>query len=191
MLAGNQKLIAIGASTGGVDAVERILERFPASIPPVVVAVHMAAGISRLFAERLDEVLPFSVKEAENGDFLAPGQVLVAPGGKHMKIVNHTGRLAVECYVGPKINHVIPSVDILFESIAPLVRNKAVGVILTGIGVDGAKGLLQMRENGATTIGQDEKSCVVYGMPKVAMAMGAVQHQLAINMIADKILSFI
>ncbi|MCL2840665.1 MAG: CheB methylesterase domain-containing protein [Defluviitaleaceae bacterium] len=185
---GNQKVIAIGASTGGVDALEKVLMRLPVSIPPIVIAIHMAVGMTKLFSDRLDDLLRVNVKEAQTGDILTQGQVLIAPAGKHMKVVSRMGKLVVECFSGLKINHVIPSIDVLFESIAPLKGKNAVGVILTGIGADGAKGLLTMRTQGATTIGQDEKTSVVYGMPKVAMEIGAVQHQLPINMIADKIL---
>ncbi|MCL2216272.1 MAG: CheB methylesterase domain-containing protein [Defluviitaleaceae bacterium] len=187
----NQKVVAIGASTGGVDALERVLSQFPASMPPIVLAVHMAKGMTKLLANRFDDQLKLTAKEAETGDLLERGTVLIAPAGKHMKVINKNGRLAVECFIGPKVNHVIPSVDILFESLAPLTGKNAVGVILTGIGADGARGLVAMRDNGAATIGQDEKTCVVYGMPKVAKDMGAVQHELPLDLIAGKILSLV
>jgi len=186
-----QKIIAIGASTGGVDALEKILVWFQLPMPPILIAIHMPAGMTRLFANRLDEIVKMDVKEAENGDIVKPDHVYIAPAGKHMKVVNRLNKLTLECFAGAKVNHVIPSADVLFESLASLAKKSAVGVILTGIGADGAKGLMEMRNQGAATIGQDEKTSVVYGMPKVAMEMGAVQHQLPLNMIADKILSFI
>ena len=188
---GSQKIIAIGASTGGVDAVENVLSSFPARTPPIVLAIHMQAGITKLFADQLDDTLPLSVKEAETGDILVPNQVLIAPAGKHMKIVNNAGKLTVECFLGPKVQFVIPSVDVLFESIAKEAKGRAVGVLLTGIGADGARGLMAMRNSGAETIGQDEKTSIVYGMPKVAMEMGAVMHQLPLGQIAGKILSLV
>ena len=188
---GNGKIIAIGASTGGVDALEQILTRFPANIPPVVLVIHMLPGMTRLYAGKLDSILKLSVKEAKSGDVLTPGRVLLAPAGKHMKIVNQQGKLIVECYAGEKVQHVIPSVDVLFESVAKELGPNAIGVILTGIGADGASGLLEMKESGAATIGQDEKTCIVYGMPKVAKSMGAVEYELPLGQIADKILALI
>jgi len=188
---GNQKLIAIGASTGGIDAVENVLLRLPAHVPPILLVVHMQPGITGLFASRLEDILNYPVKEAETGDLLERGKILIAPGGKHMKVVNKLGRLAVECYAGPRVQHVIPSADVLFESLAPISGPSTIGVILTGIGADGARGLLQMRMAGAQTIGQDEKTCLVYGMPKVAKEMGAVQYELPLDKIADKIMTLI
>jgi two-component system chemotaxis response regulator CheB len=132
-----------------------------------------------------------TAKEAETGDILKNGQVLIAPGWKHMRVISRAGRYAVECYKGEKINHVLTSADILFESVAKEMQRSAIGVILTGIGNDGAKGLLKMKQAGAPTIGQEENSCVIYGMPKVAKDMGAVQYELPIGSIADKILALV
>ena len=191
MLFGSNKLIAIGASTGGVEALETLMRRFPADIPPVVLVIHMPPGFTKLFATRLDTFLKPHVKEAVSGDVLTKGQILIAPAGRHMKVVNKGGKLSVECFLGPKVQSVIPAADILFESVAEHFRQRAVGVILTGMGEDGARGLLKMRENGAATIGQDRETCAIYGMPKVAFEMGAVQHQLPLDRIADKIIQLV
>jgi len=191
MMSATQKVIAIGASTGGIDALEKILVRLPPSVPPVVIVVHLQPGIARLFANQLDDSLKLSVKEAEAGDQLKQGHVFIAPSGKHMKINNKLGKLVIECFNAPKVQHVIPSADVLFESVADEVRKNAIGVLLTGIGADGARGLLRMRAQGAPTIGQNEATCTVYGMPKVAKEMGAVDYELPLNQIADKILSLL
>ena len=184
-----RKLIAIGASTGGVEALDKILSRFPAEMPPMVLVLHMQIGFTKLFAARLNKKLAISVKEAQTGDLLLPGQLLVAPAGQHMIVVNRSGKMAVECYTGEKVQFVIPSADVLFNSVAEVFRQDALGIILTGIGADGASGLLKMRENGALTIGQDQATCSIYGMPKVAYEMGAVEFQLPLDRIADKILT--
>jgi len=183
----SSKVVAIGASTGGVEALETLMARFPMNIPPVVLVIHMPVGFTKLFAARLDTLLKYTVKEAQTGDILTRNQILIAPAGKHMKVVNKDGRLVVECFVGPKVQSVIPSADVLFESVAENIRHNAIGVILTGMGADGARGLLKMREKGAVTIGQDRETSAIYGMPKVAFEMGAVQYQLPLGKIADKI----
>jgi len=188
MYTGFRKIIAIGASTGGVGALDEVLSRFPANIPPVLIVQHMPAGITKLFASRLNVAYKFDVKEAESGDALQNNRVLIAPAGKHMKLISKGGKLAVECFVGPKVQYVIPSADVLFESLAELAGKQSIGVILTGMGADGAAGLKKMRDAGAATIGQDKATSTIYGMPKVAFDIGAVQHQLPLNAIADKIL---
>ena len=188
---GTQKIIAIGASTGGVAALDKLLSGFPKLMPPILIVQHMPPHFTRLFAERLDAVLKLSVKEAKTGDFLTPGQVLIAPGGKHMKLIKINGKLAVECYVGEKVQFVMPSADVLFDSVAQLVGPSAIGVILTGVGCDGANGLLKMRERGAITIGQDKASSEIYGMPKAAYEMGSVKHVLPLGHISTKILSLL
>jgi two-component system chemotaxis response regulator CheB len=190
-LLGRVRLIAIGVSIGGFDALEDILAQLPMSVPPIAIAMHLAPGIPNLYANRLNEILKLRTKEAQTGDVLRAGQVLIAPGYKHMKVVNMLGGLAVECYAGEKINQVLTSADILFESSANLLQKNAIGVILTGIGNDGAKGLLKMRQAGAKTIGQNEDTCAIYGMPKVAKDLGAVEFELPLNQIAKKILSLI
>ncbi|MCL2235200.1 MAG: CheB methylesterase domain-containing protein [Defluviitaleaceae bacterium] len=184
-----QKVIAIGASTGGVEALEVIFSKFPANIPPVVLVLHMPSGFTQILAARFDLKFPFTVKEARNGDEVKPGHVIIGQAGQHMRIVKKGLRYVVETFAGPKVQWSIPSVDVLFESVAEQCKGEAVGVILTGMGGDGARGLLKMREAGAATIGQDEKTCTIYGMPKVAMDMGAVTHQLPLDKIASNILT--
>ena len=171
-------LVAIGASTGGTEAIASVIKEFGTDIPGVVIVQHMPAGFTQMYAKRLDDQCRVRVKEAETGDVVLPGQVLIAPGGdRHMRVVKVGNQYQVECKAGPKVNGHCPSVDGLFDSVAKVVGNRALGIILTGMGGDGAKGLLAMKEAGAKTIGQDESTCVVYGMPKVAYDLGAVQYQ--------------
>lgn len=172
------KIIAIGASTGGTEALFNVLKQFPANIPGIVIVQHIPPVFSRMFSERLDNQTVLHVKEAENGDYIEPGKVLVAPGDQHMRIKKVGTKYKVEVFSGDKVNGHCPSVDVLFHSVAKEVGKDAVGIILTGMGYDGAKGLLAMRRKGAKTIGQDEASCVVYGMPKVAYDIGAVEKQV-------------
>jgi two-component system chemotaxis response regulator CheB len=183
-----QKILAIASSTGGTNALEALLKQLPADIPPTVVVQHMTSGFTKLFAERLNANYKQTIREAATGDFLMRGTMLLAPADRHMKLVRRDGRLAVECFVGTKIHGVMPAADILFESVAELVKAEAVGVVLTGMGADGARGLMHMRNAGAKTIGQDEATCVVYGMPKVAKDIGAVVFELPLDKIADKIM---
>ena len=182
------KLIAIAASTGGVEALEQIAATLPANIPPTLFLIHMPAPLTNVFALRLNMMYAGTVTEAKTGDILQNGNILVAPGGKHMQLVNTFGKLSVNCVVGERVNFVIPSADVLFESIATAMPNNTLGVILTGIGNDGATGLKLMRDKGARTIGQDEASSVVYGMPKVAYNQGAVEFQLPLDLISRKIM---
>ena len=171
-------LVAIGASTGGTEAIASVIKEFGTDIPGVVIVQHMPAGFTQMYAKRLDDQCRVRVKEAETGDVVLPGQVLIAPGGdRHMRVVKVGNQYQVECKAGPKVNGHCPSVDVLFDSVAKVVGNRALGIILTGMGGDGAKGLLAMKEAGAKTIGQDESTCGVYGMPKVAYDLGAVQYQ--------------
>ena len=187
----NNKIIAIGASTGGVEALTQVLSGFPVEIPPVLLVIHMPPGFTKLFAQSLNDKLAISIKEAQSGDYLIPGQVLIAPAGKHMKLVRLNGRLAVECYLGERVSFVIPSADVLFESVANIVKQDAIGVIMTGLGADGASGLLKMYNSGAVTIGQNKETCIIYGMPKVAKELGAVKHEVPLNRIAPTILSLL
>ncbi len=186
-IAGKGKIIAIGASTGGTEAIYAVLKNLPADSPGIVIVQHIPPNFSRMFAERLNTQTNLTVKEARTGDFVERGHVLIAPGDQHM-IIRHVGdRYKVECFAGEKVNGHCPSVDVLFESVAKEAGKNAVGVILTGMGYDGAKGLMSMRRKGARTLGQDEKSCVVYGMPKVAFNIGAVEKQSSLDNMAYSI----
>lgn len=175
---GKIDLIAIGASTGGTEATTELIKAFHNDLPGIVVVQHMPAGFTQLYANRLNERGELEVREAKNGDVIRPGLVLLAPGGEqHMQVVCQDGIYKVMLKKAPKVNGHCPSVDVLFQSVAKAAGRNAMGIILTGMGGDGAEGLLEMRKNGARTIGQDESSCVVYGMPKVAYECGAVEYQ--------------
>ncbi len=178
-------IIAVGASTGGTDAVLDVIRAFSAEMPPVLVVQHMPPVFTKLYAQRLNASCAMVVKEAEHGDAVIQGRVLIAPGDKQMKIVRKGNGYAVECYVGEKVNGHCPSVDVLFNSVADAAGARAIGIILTGMGYDGAKGLLRMKQRGAFTIGQDEASSVVYGMPKVAYDVGAVEKQASLKNIPN------
>ena len=180
-------VVAIGASTGGTEAIASVLEEFGTDIPGVVIVQHMPAGFTEMYANRLNERCRVQVKEAKSGDPVVPGQVLIAPGGdSHMQLVNRNGAYQVVIRKGERVNGHCPSVDVLFHSVAEAAGSRAIGIILTGMGGDGAKGLLAMRKAGARTIGQDESTCVVYGMPKVAHEIGAVEYQEKLSDIARK-----
>ncbi len=169
-------IIAIGASTGGTEALREVLEALPAHSPGVVVVQHMPEQFTRHFAERLDRLCAMSVKEAADGDRIVPGRVLIAPGGmQHLQVVRNGGQFVVRLLSSAPVNHHRPSVDVLFHSCAQALGAGAVGAILTGMGADGADGLLAMRRAGARTVAQDEASCVVFGMPKEAIARGAAE----------------
>ena len=193
-LAGSRKdlIVAIGASTGGTEAIATVLKEFDTDIPGVVIVQHMPPKFTEMYANRLNDKCVVRVKEAKTGDVVMPGQVLIAPGGDaHMKIIRKDGTYQVVIRQGPKVNGHCPSVDVLFESVAQVAGDKAVGIILTGMGGDGSKGLLAMRNAGARTIGQDESTCVVYGMPKVAYDIGAVEYQEKLPDIAKKTYSIL
>lgn len=186
---GNNKdlILAIGASTGGTEAIATILKDFGPDIPGTVIVQHMPAGFTEMYANRLNDQCRVVVKEAKDGDKVIPGRVLIAPGGTcQMRLVKVNGVYQVEVKPGPKVSGHCPSVDVLFDSVAKAAKNRALGIILTGMGGDGAKGLLEMRKAGARTIGQDESTCVVYGMPKVAFDIGAVEYQEKLTDIAKK-----
>ncbi len=182
-----RKVIAIGASTGGTEAIYSILKSLPKSIPGIVIVQHIPPVFSSMFAERLNNSTNLDVKEARTGDWIEEGRVLIAPGDQHMKIRRIGDKYKVECFEGNKVNGHCPSVDILLESVAKEAGTDAIGVILTGMGYDGAKGLLSMKRKGARTIGQDEASSIVYGMPKVAFNIGAVEKQTSLSNIAQLI----
>jgi two-component system chemotaxis response regulator CheB len=177
----SSRLIAIGASTGGTEALYSILKVLPKTVPGIVVVQHIPPVFSRMFAERLNMQTEFRVKEAQTGDVVEAGCVLIAPGDKHMKIKKLADKYIVELTQGNKVSGHCPSVDVLFESVAKMAGKHAVGVILTGMGQDGATGLMSMRRTGARTIGQDKESSVVYGMPKVAFDIGAVEKQVSLS----------
>ena len=184
------RLVAIGASTGGVEALIEVLSRFPASCPPTLVVQHMPPSFTRSFADRLNRLCAPVVAEAENGAVVQPGHVYVAPGDAHLEIagVAGSGRLHCRLHQGERVSGHRPSVDVLFGSFARVMKGRALGVILTGMGRDGAEGLAAMRQSGAETIGQDEASSIVYGMPKAAFEIGAVERQLPLPAIADQII---
>lgn len=174
-------IVAIGASTGGTEAIYEVVKGFKRDIPGVVIVQHMPPGFTKMYAERLNNQCEVAVKEAQTGDRVLPGQVLIAPGDKHMRLVKVAGAYQVECNGTDRVNGHCPSVEVLFNSVAKVAGKNAIGVILTGMGGDGAKGLLAMKNAGAQTIGQDEASCVVYGMPKVAYDIGAVQYRMTLT----------
>lgn len=185
-------VVAIGASTGGTEAITDVLKEFGEDIPGVVIVQHMPAKFTEMFAKRLNDKCWVKVKEAKTGDIVTPGQVLIAPGGDaHMQLVKTNGEYQVVIKQGPRVSGHCPSVDVLFESVAKVAGKNAVGIILTGMGGDGAKGLLAMRKAGARTIGQDESTCVVYGMPKVAYELGAVEYQEKLPDVAKRTYSIL
>lgn len=169
------KVLAIGASTGGTEALKEVLTRLPRTIPGTVIVQHMPPNFTTAFAERLNRLCEFDVKEAADGDTVRPGLALIAPGNYHLLLNRSGARYFVRVRSGPMVHHQRPAVDVLFKSVARYAGANAAGVILTGMGKDGADGLLEMRNTGARTIGQDEASCVVYGMPKEAALRGAVE----------------
>ncbi len=183
----HNKIVAIGASTGGTEAIYNIVKKLNPDIPGTVIVQHMPPGFTKMYADRLNNQCKVVVKEAQNGDIVESGKVLIAPGDKHMRLVRAGGIYRVECKEGEKVSGHCPSVDVLFKSVAHAAASDAVGVLLTGMGSDGAKGLFAMRRAGAHTIGQDEASCVVYGMPKVAHDIGAVEYQVSLENIAAKV----
>lgn len=185
------KVIAIGASTGGTQAIRRIVQSFPSTMPGVVIVQHMPAGFTQHFAESLDSVSRMEVKEAKTGDRVMPGRVLVAPGGFHMKVRRSGGIYQVDCQKGENVNGHCPSVEVLFQSVAKYVGANAIGVMLTGMGGDGAQGMLAMRQAGARTLAQDEATCVVFGMPKVAYQHGGVESLVPLDSIPNKIMKYL
>lgn len=180
-------VVAVGASTGGTDALLTFLQAMPPDIPGIVIVQHMPENFTRSFADRLDSICNIKVKEATNGDVVSRGQALIAPGNQHMLLKRSGARYYVEVIQGPLVNRHRPSVDVLFRSTAKYAGKNAIGIIMTGMGDDGAKGLLEMKEAGAQTIAQDEKTCVVYGMPKEAIQLGAAKKVLPLQQIAPAI----
>jgi two-component system, chemotaxis family, protein-glutamate methylesterase/glutaminase len=184
MIETTEKVILIGASTGGTEALARLLSALPMDSPGTVIVQHMPEKFTTTFARRLHEISPMSVKEAANGDSVLRGHVLVAPGNHHLLLKRSGARYFVEVRDGPLVCRHRPSVDVLFRTGARYAGRNAVGVLLTGMGDDGAQGLLEMREAGASTIAQDEKTCVVFGMPAEAIKRGAAERVLPLDAIA-------
>lgn len=190
--AASGKLIAIGASTGGPQAIEYLLRQLDENVLPIVITQHMPENFTRAFAKRLDDLMPIAVKEAEHGDALLKGRALIAPGGRHMRVRRQGLELVVELVDGPPVNRHKPSVDVLFRSVIEAAPEAALGILLTGMGNDGARGLLEMREHRLATIAQDEASSVVWGMPREAVKLGAVDERgvLALDKIGPALRSF-
>ncbi len=180
-------IIGIGSSTGGTQALQHIFTNLPANIPPILVTQHIPAGFSKALAERLDKLCPFEVKEAEDGDDLIPNRVLIAPGDHHMRL-SKSGK-KVEVFAGEPVDRFRPSVEVMFQSIAQNAKNQIIAVMLTGMGKDGSKGMLELHSKGALTIAQDEASCVVFGMPKEAIRLGAVDIISPLPEIAETLMT--
>ncbi len=180
-------IIALGASTGGTEATAQILSSLRDDLPGMLIVQHMPPVFTRLYAERLNNSCRMAVKEAEDGDVLRPGCALVAPGDFHMTVEKYAGGYRVNCKKGEKVSGHCPSVDVMFDSVARAAEGNALGILLTGMGGDGANGLLRMKNAGANTIGQDKETSVVYGMPAVAMGLGAVEKELPLGSIAQAV----
>ncbi len=182
------QIIAMGASTGGTEALLAVLEKLPDNLPPIVITQHMPPVFTNMYAERLDRLCKMEVREAKDQDKLYPGLCLIAPGGLQMQVIKDREGLRVSCAEGEKVSGHCPSIDYLFSSVARECASHAVGILLTGMGRDGANGLLAMHEKGAYTLGQDEESSVVYGMPMEAYKLGAVDKQGNLEQIAKYLL---
>ena len=182
-----EKVIAIGTSTGGTQALEFVLSHLPATLPGLVIVQHMPEKFTAAFAARLNSLSALEVREARDGDRVLPGRALIAPGGKHMRLTRSGAQFQVQVFDGPLVKHHRPSVDVLFRSVAELGGRNAWGVIMTGMGDDGAQGLAAMHQAGARTLAQDEESCVVFGMPKEAIRLGAVDEVLPLANIPSRL----
>ena len=182
------KVVAIGASTGGTEALKEPLSPLPADFPGIVIVQHMPEAFTHQFAERLDSLCKIRVKQAQDGDHILPGHALLAPGGHHMTVVRRGMEYAVHVYRGERVNRHIPSVDVLFSSCARNMGKNALGVLLTGMGADGAKGMLEMKQAAAFNIAQDESTCVVFGMPREAILLNAVDQVLPLGQIPNALL---
>ncbi len=187
---GSGKVVALGTSTGGTQALEKVLTELTAAAPAIVIVQHMPEQFTAAFAERLNGLCQITVKEARNNDPVLAGQALIAPGGRHMLLRRGPSQYFVEVVDGPLVNRHRPSVDVLFRSVAKCAGSSALGIIMTGMGDDGAVGLLEMRQSGARTLAQDEQSCVVYGMPREAVKRGAAERSVALDAISREILQY-
>lgn len=186
-----EKIVVIGASTGGTEALKEILVSLPADSPGVLIAQHMPENFTKSFAKRMDGLCKLSVKEAEENERILPGHAYIAPGNMHLLLKRNGARYGIELNQGVLVNRHRPSVDVLFRSVANVAGSNALGIILTGMGKDGAQGMLEMRQAGAHTIAQDEESCVVFGMPKEAIALGGVSEVLPLRNIAKRTLEYV
>ncbi|MCQ4347267.1 chemotaxis response regulator protein-glutamate methylesterase [Pseudomonas stutzeri] len=187
-LISSEKLVIIGASTGGTEAIREVLQPLPANSPAILIAQHMPGGFTRSFAERLNRLCNIEVKEAEDGERIIPGHAYIAPGTAHLKVVRSGANYVARLDDGPPVNRHRPSVDVLFSSAAQSAGRNAIGVLLTGMGKDGARGLLEMRQAGAFTFAQDEASCVVFGMPREGIALGGACEVVSLDQMAERIL---
>jgi two-component system, chemotaxis family, protein-glutamate methylesterase/glutaminase len=191
MIKTTETVVAVGASTGGTEALQIFLQGMPIDCPGIVIVQHMPEFFTRSFANRLNEICKITVKEAENNDTVIRGRALIAPGNHHMLLKRSGARYYVEVKDGPLVNRHRPSVDVLFRSTARYAGNNAIGVIMTGMGDDGARGLLEMKEAGASTVAQDEKSCVVFGMPNEAIKLGAADKIMPLDQIAAQVVKMV
>jgi two-component system chemotaxis response regulator CheB len=190
MVQTTERIVAIGTSTGGTQALELVLTGLPRVCPGIVVVQHMPEKFTAAFAERLDRVCRLDVKEAADGDRILPGRVLIAPGGRHMMVKRSGAYYHVEVADGPLVSRHKPSVDVLFRSVARYAGRNALGIIMTGMGDDGARGMKEMRDAGAGTVAQDDSSCVVFGMPKEAIKLGGVERVVPLDAIAGEVMRF-
>jgi two-component system chemotaxis response regulator CheB len=190
MAATTDKVVAIGTSTGGTQALEAVLTRLPAVTTGMVIVQHMPEKFTAMFAERLDGLCAVEVREAKDGDRVLPGRALIAPGGRHMMLKRSGAQYYVEVRDGPVVNRHKPSVDVLFRSVAQVAGRNALGVIMTGMGDDGARGMKEMHDAGAQTVAEDESTCVVFGMPKVAIDLGGVDRIVPLDRIPQEIIAY-
>jgi len=186
-----EKLIIIGASTGGTEAIKEVLTRLPADVPGILVAQHMPENFTKSFADRLNSLCKISVKEAEHNERVLPGHAYIAPGHSHLLLKRSGANYMTELSQGPPVNRHRPSVDVLFRSAANVAGANAMGIILTGMGKDGAQGLLEMRNAGSHTIAQDEETCVVFGMPREAIAIGGACEVQPLQNVARRVLEYL
>jgi len=187
----SEKLIIIGASTGGTEAIRAVLEPLPANAPAILITQHMPGGFTRSFAERLDRLCSITVKEATDGERVLPGHAYIAPGDQHLELARSGANYVARLNDGPPVNRHRPSVDVLFHSASKHAGKNAIGVILTGMGKDGAAGLLEMRQAGAPTIAQNEETCVVFGMPREAIAVGGAVEVVALDDIPSRLMALV
>jgi two-component system chemotaxis response regulator CheB len=190
-LVSSEKLIIIGASTGGTEAIRAVLEPLPANSPAILITQHMPGGFTRSFAERLNRLCNITVKEASDGERVLPGHAYIAPGDAHLKLARSGANYVARLDDGPPVNRHRPSVDVLFHSAATQAGRNAIGVILTGMGKDGAAGLLEMRQAGSATLAQDEASCVVFGMPREAIALGGAVEIIGLDEIPERLMALV